>query len=444
MNYSAPRLIPTLHASKSFVAIVLCATVLAGCGKTQPTCLDDSTIALVKQLIEESLEKEVKGASTDTALLDRVKKRIQIAVTTIRTSNKDEKIGKVTCDAALEITVANAGQITADPAFKSLQNTSRIPATLDTSGPAWKTDIQYTAQHTDDSKNLLVELSGQAPMVALLSILAKAGVMEPKAPPAAFPQDLLASGNAREAAVRLMHHIYGKQEAKSGCWMFTFEDIPHCMKIVQSDIKTFDNGKRLYVIANGEAIDDKGETIAAHATQGLVGAFIVGETNGKAALIAQSTNIQAGTMGAAPPEWTLTELGANNNWGWHGEYGDCHQGYCGNRMIFLANRAGTIEQVGDVTTGYDDTGACGDDDCPTKTSSLKSTVSVSGNPKNAAFFDLLVTVIGTSNGKVLESKVDATVRQREARLHCAGRLSTGRSGFLASCPNRRRCTRRCA
>ena len=404
MKYPVPRLVATLHDVKSLVAVLLCATVLAGCGKTQPTCLDESTITLVKQLVEESLEKELKG--TDTALLDRVKKRIQIAVTTIRTSNKDEKIGKVTCDASLAITVANAGQITGDPAFTSLQNTSRIPATLDTSGPAWKTDIQYTAQHTDDSKSLLVELSGQAPMVDLLSTLAKAGVMDPKAPLAAFPQDLLASSNARDAAARLMNHIYGKQDPRHGCWMFTFEDMPHCMKIVQSDIKTFESGKRLYVIANGQAIDEKGETIEAHATQGLVGAFIVGETGGKAGIIAQSTNIQAGTMGAAPPEWTLTELGANDNWGWHGAYGDCHQGYCGTRMIFLANRGGgTIAEVGDVTTEYDDTGACGDDDCSAKTSTLKATVSVSEHPKNAAFFDLLVTATGTSNGKVLESKV---------------------------------------
>lgn len=404
MKYFAPRLAATLHDFKSFVAIVLCATVLAGCGKTQPACLDESTITLVKQLIEGSLEKDLKSASTDTALLDRVKKRIQIAVTTIRTSNKDEKICKVTCDASLEITVANASQITGDPAFKSLQNSSRIPATLDTSGPAWKTDIQYTAQHTDDSKNLLVELSGQARMVELLSTLAKAGVMDPKAPPAAFPQDLLASSNARDAAVRLMNHIYGKQEAKSGCWMTRVEAMPYCMKLVQTDIKTLDSGKRLYAIANGQAIDQRGETITAHAMQGLVGAFIVGETNGKAAIVAQSTNLEAGTMGAAPSDWTLIALGANNNWGWQGEFGDCHQGYCGTRMIILANRAGTIQEVGDVPTEYDDSGACADDDCPAKSSTLNATVSVADVPANAPFFDLLVTVTGTSNGKVLESK----------------------------------------
>ena len=176
------------------------------------------------------------------------------------------------------------------------------------------------------------------------------------------------------------------------------------MKIVQSDIKTFGTEKRLYAVANGQAIDQAGETITAHAMQGLVGAFIVGETNGKAAIIAQSTKIQAGTMGTAPPEWTLTELGANNNWGWQGEYGDCHQGQCGSRMIILANRAGVIQEVGDVPTEYDDTGACREDDCSETSSTLKSTVRVGDVPNNAAFYNLLVTVTGTSDGKVLESK----------------------------------------
>lgn len=386
------------------MAMMLLAAVAVGCGKTQPACIDEATIALVKQGFEESLQEDIAGASKDVALLDRLKKRIQIAVTTIRTANKDEKVGKVTCDAALEITLANVGQIVDDPAFKSLQNAKRFTKAVETSGPAWKSDIQYTAQRTEDTKSLVVELSGHTSMVQLLSTLAQAGVMDPKLPPAAFPSNLLASGNAPDATARLMNHIYGKQQPKNGCWMFRDGEMQYCMKVVQSEIKTLGGEKRLYAIANGLAIDENGETMTGHAMQGLASAFIVGESNGKAALIAQSKGISAGTMGTAP-DWTLVELGANHHWGWKGEYGDCHQGYCGTRMIILANLAGTIQQVGDVTTGYEDTGACGDDDCAAKSSTLKSTVRVGDQPNDAAFFDLLVTVTGTSNGKVLESKM---------------------------------------
>lgn len=405
MKNIARLVVAKLYDFRSLMAIVLFATIVVGCGKTQPTCIDDPTITLVKQAVEESLQKDVSDASKDTALLDRLQRRIQIAVTTIRTSNKDEKIGKVTCDASLEITLKNADQIVGDPVFKALQKTNRIPVSIDASGPAWKTDIQYTAQNTEDTKNLLIELRGHTAMVRLLSTLVQAGVMDPKLPLGEIPPDLLASGNAREATVRLMNQIYGKQEPTHGCWMSRFEEMPFCVKIVQSEIKMLGGEKRLYAIATGQAIDQNGETITTHAMQGLVGAFIVGETNGKAALIAQSTKIQAGTMGAAPSEWTLIELGANNNWGWQGEYGDCHQGYCGNTMIILANRAGTIQQVGDVITEYDDKGACGDDACTEKSSTLKSTVSVGKLPKNAEFFNLLVEVTGTNKGKVLESKM---------------------------------------
>ena len=385
------------------IALAFMSMVLAACSKTQPACIDDATINLVKEAIVESLEKDLSGSGSKADVLDRLKKRMQVAVTTIRTSSKDEKIGKVTCEASLEITLANADQIVGDPIFKTLGDIKRLPEDVDTSGPAWKTDIQYTAQRTEDTRALVVELSGHVPMVQLLSTLAQTGVMDPKAAAAAeIPANLFASDNARDAAVRLLNHVYGKQQAGSGCWMSRFEDMPYCMKIVQSDLKTFNGEKRLYALATGQALDQHGEAMTAHAMQGLVGAFIVGEKNGKPAFIAQTTSIQAGTMGTAPSAWTMTELGANNNWGWRGEYGDCHQGYCGTRMVILANRSGTIQDLGAIPTAYDDTGACGD--CEGKSSSLESTVRVSDVPNNAEFYDLISTVTGTSNGEELESK----------------------------------------
>lgn len=97
-----------LRDLRRVLALVVVAAIGAGCSKTQPTCIDPSTIDLVKQGVEETLEKALSGSGSDTELLDRLNKRMQIAVTTIRTSNKDEKIGKVTCEASLEITLANA------------------------------------------------------------------------------------------------------------------------------------------------------------------------------------------------------------------------------------------------------------------------------------------------------------------------------------------------
>lgn len=402
MNHFADLVVAKIPSFKLSIAILLVAAIAAGCSKNVPSCSDTSAIGLVKEMVEESLQKEISSAGGDSALFDRVKKQIQIAVTTIRASNKDEKIGKVTCEASLEIAVANAGQIVGDPVFKSLQGTMQIPADIETSGPAWKTDIRYTAQNTEDTKSLLVEMSGHRPMVRLLTALAHAGVMDPKLPPEELPADLLVSGNAQEAAVRVMNQVYGKDKQKEGCWMFQFEDLPYCMKVVQSEIRTLRSGKRLYAIATGQAIDKNGETLTTHVMEGLVGAFIVGESNGKVVFISQSTSIKVGTMGTAPSEWVLVELGANDNLGWRSAYGDCHQGYCGTRMVILANHSGTVTQVAEIPTEYDDSGACAEETCK-ESSTLKSTVSISKLPKNAVFYDLLVTVSGTSHGQPLES-----------------------------------------
>lgn len=404
MKHCSFRTVARFASIRSLFAILLIATITVGCTKSAPTCIDDSVIALVKQAVDKKLAKEVAGDNKNTDLLERLKQRIQIAVTTIRTSNKDDKIGKVSCDASLEISIKNPEQLVGSPAFKSLQKNQRIPAEVTTSGPAWKSEIHYTAQHTEDSKDLLVELTGHTPMVQLLAGLTRSGAIDPKAAPAEFPSDLLAAANVHEAAVRLLNHVYGKQEPKHGCWMTSFENNPYCMQISQTDIKTVATGKRLYVIANGQAVDETGEAVISHAMRGLVGAFIVSETDGKAALVAKATTLQAGTDGAAP-DWSLMLLGANDNWGWQGEFRDCHQGYCGTRMIILANLAGTVYEVGNVPTDYDDTGACSEDDCSQKEATLTSTVRVGTLPKDAAFFNLLVNVTGTDKGKVLEPKM---------------------------------------
>lgn len=114
------------YVFKSVMAIVLFSTVVVGCGKKQATCTDLSTTALVKQAVEETLQKVLTGMSNNTALAQRVKQRIDISINNIRTSTKDEKIGKVTCEATLAITLADIDQIRNDPTFKSLQETKAM------------------------------------------------------------------------------------------------------------------------------------------------------------------------------------------------------------------------------------------------------------------------------------------------------------------------------
>lgn len=171
------------HAFRSVIAIVLFSTVVFGCGKQQATCTDVSTISLVRQGVDEALKKVVPGMSNNTALIYRVKQRIDISINNIRTSTKDEKIGKVTCEATLAITLTDIDQIRNDPTFKSIQERKAIDGdTIKMDGAVWSSEIQYTAQHTEDTKNLMVELGGHAPLVMLLAALAQGGAMNPRLP----------------------------------------------------------------------------------------------------------------------------------------------------------------------------------------------------------------------------------------------------------------------
>jgi uncharacterized protein YecT (DUF1311 family) len=157
--------------------ILLIILTLSGCGSKTPSCADQKTTDLIKQIchqwLEEHLVREkVDPASTKTAMA------LPLNVTMIRTAGHDEKLGKYTCEAVLETTYSD--QATKIKGFDAVN----------------RVNIKYTSQLTDDKKQQLVELFGHLPLMQRILSIAYLGAEQQPAPapssssqPAVAPHD---------------------------------------------------------------------------------------------------------------------------------------------------------------------------------------------------------------------------------------------------------------
>lgn len=93
-----------------------CVAVLLGCGVSAPKCGDDETIALVKQVLLESLSNA--GYDENVGLV--------LEVGAVRTSNHDEATGKQSCAAELTISANNVNTGERTSAKKELRYTSEL------------------------------------------------------------------------------------------------------------------------------------------------------------------------------------------------------------------------------------------------------------------------------------------------------------------------------
>lgn len=129
------------------------------------------------------------------------------------------------------------------------------------------------------------------------------------------------------SARQVLDEIYGPYNKKLECWLAKVDsDYGYCMKLDQVDQISTSTGKRIYILATGYAVDEKGEEFRAHASSGQVGAFVVEEQKDRLTVISSDPRIPMGEWGAAPTKWKLVKLGPSNYWGWHNEWGGGNQG----------------------------------------------------------------------------------------------------------------------
>lgn len=215
---------------------------IVGCANKTPSCADDKTVSLVKQLfinaIHDSIEQDKahyrtiapqlgapqNGNQQRFGFLDNLASKIsdgiQISVNTIRVSNFDEKINKYSCEAEIAVNLPPNLQKTADDirnrnlkpemrydlidtavlGFKWVEHVKGID---NTTGAVLKQDVEFTSQLTEGKDEQLVEMRGHQPLVEMIAALGAIDALSaPKSPTgeAAAPPAMPAPVNQSEQA----------------------------------------------------------------------------------------------------------------------------------------------------------------------------------------------------------------------------------------------------
>ncbi len=173
------------------------AAILAGCGDKAPSCADPATVSLVQQIYQQSFDKEHASMSPERQRrVQFTSKDTKVTLETITTASTDEATGQKTCSAALTTVMPQDAIPTDQRMLNHLRGTYEPQgAVLD--GRTVKGNVTYTVQRTEDSKEVLVKLTGHLPFMGLFHDLAMLRVFDKSE--AEFEQMTGAAPKAAEA-----------------------------------------------------------------------------------------------------------------------------------------------------------------------------------------------------------------------------------------------------
>jgi hypothetical protein len=173
-----------LIAALPFAAL----TLVVGCSST-PGCSDSKTVALVLKGFGQHLDELLRADKVPQTLVDQFRPSLQVALNTITMTATDDKIKKNSCAADLEVKMPpDAVTVLSDERLSRValgKSPSELPFKL-SKGTA-SIELKYTAQLTDDGKNVVVEMKGHSPLANVLSRLASYGAMDPSARSLSLP-----------------------------------------------------------------------------------------------------------------------------------------------------------------------------------------------------------------------------------------------------------------
>ena len=167
--------------SKRANAVTLAATsvvLLAACGDKAPSCADPATVSLVQQIYQQSFDKEHASMSPERQRSVQItSKNTKVTVESITTAHSDESTGKKTCSAVLMAVMPQDAIPTDQRMLNHLRGTYEPQgAALD--GNTVKGNVTYTVQRTEDSKEILVKLTGHLAFMGLFHDLAMLRVFD--------------------------------------------------------------------------------------------------------------------------------------------------------------------------------------------------------------------------------------------------------------------------
>lgn len=408
----------SMRSIRTVATCGLLACALSGCAASVPKCGDEETIALVKDIVAKLI-----GAS-EAATLEEVK--AELTVNLPRATAYSEAIKKYDCEAQL----VASGAYQLPIAYESQINDSGQH--LVTVGDLSELGL---FRAVDVLLNRITDARIQAEKSRIAAAAVRAAPPSPP-PPQARPAAAeglkapsriqqagalnteLAKGPATvevPAAVRsFMDKSYGQYSAKHSCWRTEFESQGYCVQVLKMDRISADTGERFYLLVGGHPIDEEGEPAYSHASPGLVGAFVFAIGQEGTELTASNMGMYAGSSGVVPERWDLVKLARTDYYGWQTTWGDCHQGYCGSRLMLLAPYGRSIKDVAAFTISFSNTGACESGYCSDGESSVDSTVVIDANAEGSDIHPLVVSFKGTLDGQDLNGTARRLEFDRDA------------------------------
>lgn len=145
-----------------------------------------------------------------------------------------------------------------------------------------------------------------------------------------------------KAASAVMDAAYGRYNPKAKGWQLQHDGLLYTFRILEQKVIPTADGDRLYVLAGGDAREED----AAHVTSGLIGAFVVGEVNGKLKLSAGAKALPYGGWGKAPTQFQFKQLGPDYQYGWLVESGYTAQGLTSVAQSILLPAGGKVSEIG--------------------------------------------------------------------------------------------------
>ena len=348
---------------------------LVGCAKEPPQCSDEKTLDVVRQILSEEMNL------ADPGLQEEVFKNLKFV--SPKATDYDKKNKKFSCESTL------------------------------TSGASYQVPIKYQSQLADDKEHLVAmtrvpyqEISKLK--AALLTAMSQKSAnndnnVKNETQSQATSSEVITSilGVPNTNFDQLLDGVYKKYMRQKECWIASNENQQnYCMKIDSFDKVNVKGVNRFYAILSGVAVDEKGEENGSHATQGLLGAFVLEENAKQLNLIASDSKIAMGDWGTGPTKWKLVKIGPDDYYGWKNETGTMHQGYSNNFFHILAPYGAKVIDIADFISGVSDEGACSAEPCTT----LESSFEFDTSKPTEKVFPLLVRVKGKDKGATLKDK----------------------------------------
>lgn len=140
---------------------------------------------------------------------------------------------------------------------------------------------------------------------------------------------------AQDAIEQTLTQYYAQYSASQKCHLAKNEEGLFCLREDARQTISTDNGKQLYLLMRGNAIDpETHEEGGAHIQTGMVGMFVFQQKGASWQPSHARADIFVGAFGNAPKDWQLHQFGSNT-WGFLNTAGDVHQGYSGSKYLIL-------------------------------------------------------------------------------------------------------------